>query len=83
MPPILRMSCSSDMAWITVPARQEQQRLEEGMAEQVKDRRLIGAGAGGEEHVAELRAGGIGDHPLDVVLHAADGRREQSGGTRR
>jgi hypothetical protein len=37
MPPILRMSCSSDIAWITARA-EEQQRLEEGMREQVEDR---------------------------------------------
>ena len=52
---------------------QEQQRLEEGMGEQVEHRRAIGANAGGEEHVTQLRTGGIGDHPLDVVLRQADG----------
>jgi hypothetical protein len=36
-PPILRMSCSSDTAWITEPAHKEQQRLEEGVREQVED----------------------------------------------
>ena len=58
---------------------EEQQRLEEGVGEQVEHRRAIGTAAGGEEHVAELRAGRISDHPLDVVLHHANGRGEQRG----
>ena len=46
----------------------------------MEHRGLIGADAGGDEHVAELRTGGIGDHPFDVVLHAADGGGEERGG---
>jgi hypothetical protein len=41
---------------------EEQERLEEGVSEEVEHRRAIGADAGGEEHVAELRAGRISDH---------------------
>ena len=59
---------------------QKQQRLEEGMGVQMKDAGGIGRDAAGEEHVAELGAGGIRDHPLDVVLHQADGRGEERGG---
>ena len=59
---------------------EEQQRLEEGVGEQVEHRRAIGADARREEHVAELRAGRISDHPLDVVLRAADRRGEDAGG---
>ena len=59
---------------------EEEQRLEEGMGEEVEHRRLIQPHAGGEEHVAELRAGGIGDDALDVVLHATNGRGEERGG---
>ncbi len=58
---------------------EEQQGLEEGMGEQVEDRGRIGRDAQREEHVAELRAGRIGDHALDVVLRQADGGGEEGG----
>ncbi len=57
----------------------EQQRLEEGVGEQVEHRRAIGADARGEEHVAQLRTGRIGDHALDVPLRRADRRGEEAG----
>jgi hypothetical protein len=59
---------------------EEQHRLEEGVGEEVEHRRRVDADARGHEHVAELRAGRIGDHALDVVLHEADGRREEGRG---
>ena len=59
---------------------EEQQRLEEGVGEQVEHADRIGADAHGDEHVAELRAGRIGDDPLDVVLHEADGGGEHRRG---
>ena len=58
---------------------EEQQRLEEGVGHQVEHRRGVGRDAGGEEHVAELRAGRIGDDALDVVLHQADRGGEDRG----
>ena len=58
---------------------EEEQRLEEGVREEVEDRHRIGADAERHEHVAELRAGRIGDDALDVVLHQADGRGEEGG----
>ena len=67
------------MAWMTRAGAEEQQRLEEGVGEQMEHRRAVGADAGGEEHVAELRAGRISDHPLDVVLDRADGGGEDGG----
>ena len=59
---------------------EKQQRLEEGVRQQVEHGHRIDAHAGGHEHVTQLRAGGIGDHPLDVVLHQAHGRGEEGGG---
>ncbi len=35
-PPMLRMSCSWCIAWITEPNAEEQQRLEEGVREQME-----------------------------------------------
>ena len=52
---------------------EEQQRLEEGVREQMEHADRIGADAHGDEHVAELRTGRIGDDALDVVLHKPDG----------
>ena len=71
------MSCSWCIAVDHRAGAEEQQRLEEGVGEQVEHRRRIGADARGQEHVAELRAGRIGDHPLDVVLRQADRGGEQ------
>ena len=55
----------------------EQERLEECVGEEMEHRRVIGADAGGEEHVAELRAGRIGDDLFNVVLQQADGGGEE------
>ena len=55
----------------------KQHRLEEGMGEQVEHRHRIDPHPGRHEHVAKLRTGRIGDHPLDVVLHQTHGRRKE------
>ena len=49
------------------------------MGEDVEDAGGKGSDAEREKHVAELRDGGVGEDPLDVVLHEADGRGEDRG----
>ena len=56
----------------------EQQRLEERMREHMEHTRRECAHAQRQEHVSQLRDRRVGQHPLDVVLHQADGRREKS-----
>ena len=56
---------------------QEQQRLEEGVAEEVEDAHRKGAKAARREHVAKLRAGRIRDDAFDVVLADGDGRGKE------
>jgi hypothetical protein len=58
---------------------EEEQRLEEGVRSEVKDRRRITAAARGEEHVAELTHRRIGEHLLDVVLRERDRGCHQRG----
>ena len=64
---------------------EEQERLEAGVGEQVEDCRREaeqGAGAKACEHVAQLADRGVGEHPLEIVLHRADeGRDERRRGT--
>ena len=55
---------------------QEEQAFEEGMRDQVEDGSGISCGSAGQEHVAELRDGGVGQHALDIRLHHADGSCE-------
>ncbi len=59
---------------------EEEQRLEEGVRDEMEDGRGVGRDAAGKKHVAELRDGGVGKHALDVVLGEADGGGEEGGG---
>ena len=72
-PPMLRMSCSPRERVDDRTGGEEEQRLEEGVGEQMEDSGGVGSDSAGQEHVAELRDGGVGEHALDVVLHHADG----------
>ncbi len=59
---------------------EEEERLEEGVGQQMEDAGGVGSDSAGEEHVAELRDGGVGEDALDVVLHHADAGGEDCGG---
>ena len=58
---------------------EEEQRLEDAVDHQVHEAGLGRGRAGGGHHVAELRDGGVGEHALDVVLHARHARGQQRG----
>ncbi len=58
---------------------EEQQGLEEGVGEEMEDARRIDPCPERDEHVAELRAGRVGDDALDVVLDQPDRRRKEGG----
>ena len=55
---------------------EEEQRLEEGVGQEMEDAGRVGADAAGQEHVAELGDRGVGEDALDVVLDEADGGGE-------
>ncbi|MCK7521245.1 MAG: hypothetical protein MZV64_27960 [Ignavibacteriales bacterium] len=68
----MRMSCSSDRAWITRARAEEEQRLEEGVGHQVEDagRRTRPRRRPGTCSPSWLD-GRVGEHALDVVLGQA------------
>ena len=58
---------------------EEEERLEDAVGQQVQEARAREPGPDRRHHVAELGDGGVGQHPLDVALHAGEGGREQRG----
>ena len=58
---------------------QEEQALEEGVGHHEEDGGDVGARADGQDHVADLRDGGEGEHLLDVLLRAGDGGGHEGG----
>ena len=76
---MLRMSCSPLMAWMTDPAPRNNRALKKAWVKTWNSARRERADAEGEEHVSQLRDGGVGQHALDVVLHQGDGGGKQRG----
>ena len=58
---------------------EEEQRLEEGVGDEVEHADGDAADAEAHHHVAELRNGGVGEDALDVVLRDGDQRGEEGG----
>src|SRR5215475_2603506 len=58
---------------------QEEERLEEGVGDEVEDAGGVRAHPYAHEHVAELADGRVGEHTLDVRLGHPDGGREEGG----
>ena len=56
---------------------EEEQRLEEGVGDQMEQRRSVGADTDGRHHVAQLGNGGIGQYALDVPLRQRNRRGEE------
>ena len=69
-PPIRSRLCSPARAWMTMPTAEEEQRLEEGVRQEVEHRGAVGAEPRGHDHVADLAHRAPGEDALDVLLHA-------------
>ena len=55
---------------------EKEERLEEGVSDDVKDTGSDRPDSAGEEHITELGDGRVGQHLLDVILGKSDRRRE-------
>ena len=62
---------------------EEEEGLEEGVGEEVEDGGGVGGDSAGEEHVAELGDGRVGEDALDVVLDQTDTGGDDRGEQRR
>ena len=57
---------------------EEQQGFEKGVGQYVEHTACVGRHAQAEEHITQLTNRGVSQHFLDVVLHQANRRTEQS-----
>ena len=64
------------LPWITLPEPRKRQALKKRVGDHMENGGGVSADAAGEEHVADLAAGRIGQHAFDVVLCHADGGRQ-------
>ncbi len=61
--------------------REEQQRLEECMRDEVEHARHVSSKAHRRHHETQLADRGIGQHALNVILPDSDARREERRGS--
>ena len=80
-PPIRKILCSSSNDSMTMPAAEEQQRLEEGVRHEMEDGGGPCAHTQRQKHVADLADRGIREDALDIVLRQrAEAGHQQRGG---
>jgi hypothetical protein len=70
------MSSSPSRACIA-PGCEEEERLEKGVSHEVEDSGGEDANPAADEHVSKLADGGVGQHPLEIVLCKGNRRRKE------